>query len=227
MKSLFLYELIPLYLLTLLAIRLVVWLNSIGVHEVILAAVPFLFVYMPVWVCRYRKVDSYGYGLAVPAWGDFHGWWAGAKEALKLISVVIIPWLVGYHLYQSIAFGLSPKGAIPKDIYLLIPYHLFYVAIPEEFFYRGYFQGRLNELMPRPWNLFGVQVGWSLPITALFFAFGHSIVTFRWWHFAIFFPALAFGWLREKTQNTLAGAFFHAWCNISVAWLDVCYGLRS
>lgn len=220
-------ELAPLWLGTLLGIRLVVWLNGLGIHEVILAAVPFLFVYAPVWMANRRGVDSYGYGLAVPAWSDLAGWWAGAREALSLILVIIIPWLVSYHLYQAVFFGLSPQLALPKDALLLVPYHLFYVAIPEEFFYRGYFQGRLNEVLPRNVSIFGVKVGWSLPITAIFFAFGHSVVTFRWWHFAIFFPALAFGWLREKTGSTLAGAFFHAWCNITVAWLDTFYGLRA
>lgn len=219
-------ELALLWLGTLLAIRGVVVLHDMGVHEVVLALVPFLFVYTPVYLCRYRGVDPDGYGLALPAFSDGQAWKEAAREAGKVIAAIVVPWLIGYHLYQSLIFGYAPDFRLPKDAWLLIPYHLFFVAVPEEFFYRGYLQGRLNEFLPRKWTLFGVAVGWSLPLTAVIFAFGHSIVTFRWWHFAIFFPALLFGWLREKTGSTLAGAFFHAWCNITVAVLDAMYGLR-
>lgn len=219
-------ELVLLWLGTLLAIRVVVTAHDLGVHEIILAAVPFLFVYAPVYLCEWRKVDSYAYHLALPAFSDRAAWRDAAMAAGKIIALILIPWLVGYHLYQTRIFHLHPALRAPKDAWLLVPYHLFFVAIPEEFFYRGYFQTRLNEVMQKRWTVFGVQVGWSLPVTAVFFAFGHSIVTVRWWHFAIFFPALVFGWLREKTKGTLAGAFFHAWCNITVAWLDAMYGIR-
>ncbi len=219
-------ELTLLWLLTLLLIRGVVMAQQAGVHEIVLALVPFLFVYAPVWLCRWRGADPDSYGLILPAFRDLNGWWEGARPALQLIAVVALPWLASYHLYQNLLFGFSPALRAPADWALLLPYHLFYVAIPEEFFYRGYFQRRLSEALPHRWTLLGARIGWSLPLTCLFFAFGHSVVTFRWWHFAIFFPSLAFGWLREKTDNTLSGAFFHAWCNITVAWLDAIYGVR-
>lgn len=219
-------EVVVLWLVTLLIIRGVVSLQAMGLPDVILAAVPFLFVYMPVWLCRWRGVDPDHYALALPAFRDTASWWDALKDALGVIGPILVPWLIGYHLYQSVLFGFSPSLRLPKDALLLIPYHLFYVAIPEEFFYRGYFQERLNEVFPKRWQVFGVSVGPSLLITCLFFAFGHSLVTFRWWHFAIFFPSLVFGWLREKSKGALAGAFFHAWCNITVAFLDALYGIR-
>ena len=219
-------ELVWLWLGTLLAIRAVVMAHDAGLHEIVLAAVPFLFVYAPVYLCEWRKVDSYAYHLALPAFSDVAAWKDAALAAGRIIAIILLPWLVGYHFYQTLLFHLHPALRAPKDAWLLVPYHLFFVAIPEEFFYRGYFQTRLNEVLPPKWKIFGVEVGWSLPITAIFFAFGHSLVTVRWWHFAIFFPALVFGWLREKTKGTLAGAFFHAWCNITVAFLDAFYGLR-
>lgn len=221
-----LIELTALWLLTLLLIRGAVSAHEAGVHEIVLAAVPFLFVYAPVWLCRWRGVDPDGYALILPAFRDWRAWWEAAAPALQLIAVVTLPWLTAYHLYQSGLFGFSPALRLPDDWALLAPYHLFYVAIPEEFFYRGYFQRRLSEALPHRWTLLGARIGWSLPITCLYFAFGHSVVTFRWWHFAIFFPSLAFGWLRERTNHTLPGAFFHAWCNVTVALLDAVYGVR-
>jgi hypothetical protein len=57
------------------------------------------------------------------------------------------------------------------------------------------------------------------------FAFGHSLVQVQWWHFAIFFPSLVFGWMRARSGGVLAGAFFHAWANVTVHTLDTLYGI--
>jgi len=107
----------------------------------------------------------------------------------------------------------------------LLAYHVFFVAIPEEFFYRGYFQTRLNEVFPRKFVLFGIPFGHGIWIAALFFAFGHSLVQFQWWHFFTFFPGLAFGLLRERTGAVIAGALFHAFCNVAVGLMDISYGI--
>lgn len=199
--------------------------QAAGLPDWTLAAVPFLFIYVPVGLCRLRGVDSYAYRIAIPAFSDRDAWREALGVTARVVGLVVGPWLLGYHLYQTRIFGFSPEWRVPRDAWLLIPYHLFYVAIPEELFYRGYFQTRLNEVFPRRFLIFGTPVGWGLPIASLFFAFGHSLVTIRWWHFATFFPGLVFGWLRERTGNPLAGALFHAWANVTVAWLDTAYGV--
>lgn len=219
-------ELTVLWLLTLLLIRLVVVLHDNGVHEVILAAVPLLFIYAPVALCRWRGVDSYAYRLFIPALGDLAAWRRSVGEAARVTAVILLPWLLGYHLYQSALFGHGPSQRFPDELPLLIAYQIFFVAIPEEFFYRGYFQTRLNELFGRRWLIFGVPMGWGSVIACLYFAFGHSLVELRWWHFATFFPGMAFAWLRERTSGVVSGALFHAFCNVSVVVLDTAYGLR-
>jgi membrane protease YdiL (CAAX protease family) len=199
--------------------------QAAGLPEWTLAAVPFLFIYAPVALCHWRKVDSYAYRIAIPAFSDFAAWRDALLVAGKVVAVILVPFLVGYHVYQTTLFGLHPAWRVPKDAALLVPYHLFFVAIPEEFFYRGYFQTRLNEVFPQRFQVFGVRIGWGLVIASAFFAFGHSLVVVRWWHFATFFPGLLFGWLREKTGQPVAGALLHAWANVTVTWLDTIYGI--
>jgi membrane protease YdiL (CAAX protease family) len=114
--------------------------------------------------------------------------------------------------------GLSTAGT-------LVLYQVFFVAIPEEFFYRGYLQTRLNEVHPRKWQVLGVKFGMGALIANLLFAFGHSVVMLQWWHFATFFPGLLFVWLRERSGGVVAGALFHAFCNVSVITLDNLYGI--
>lgn len=221
-----LLEVLGLWLVTLLAIRLVVDVQRLtGVHEIVLAAVPILFMYAPVALCRWRGVDSYDYPLALPAFRDVAPWLEAAKLNAVVIGTIFVPWVVGYHFYQTLIFGFSYEGTWPSSLLKLIGYHLFFVAIPEEFFYRGYLQTRLDEAFGVPWRVLGASVGPGLLITSVVFAFGHSLVLFQWWHFAIFIPSLVFGWMRARTGQIVAGALFHAWANVTVSTLDTLYGI--
>lgn len=218
-------EILALWLGTLLLIRLCVFLvQSAGLHELVLAAVPILFMYAPVVVCRLRGVDSWSYPLHIPAFSDREAWWTAVRFAGTAVAVIIVPWLGLYHGWQTL-LGRQFEGTPPPDVWMLLAYHVFFVAIPEEFFYRGYMQTRLDELWAPRWRVFGADLGPGFLLTTVLFAFGHSLVVFQWWHFAIIFPALVFGWMRARTNGVLAGALFHAWCNVTVNILDSLYGV--
>ena len=230
-------------------IRLILIVADLGgvgavswVRDLVLALVPLLFIYAPVILCRWRAgqgemspptdggtepqpVNSWAYRLSIPGFRDGKSWASAVRINLYLCAIIGVPWVVGYHFYQTTLFDLEPSRGLRPDLAIIILYHLFYVAIPEEFFYRGYFQTRLNEVFPRKWLIFGVPMGWGAVIAALFFAFGHSLVILKWWHFATFFPGLVFAWLREKTGGVIAGAIFHAICNIAVGIMDYHYGI--
>ncbi|MCP4815541.1 MAG: CPBP family intramembrane metalloprotease [Planctomycetaceae bacterium] len=184
-----------------------------------------LFIYVPVMWCRRRGVDSYSYRLSIPAFRDVASWRAALQINGTLLAIITLPFLVGYHYYQTMIFGYEPGHGLPEQVWVMAGYQIFFVAIPEEFFYRGYFQTRLNEVYERKFLIFGVPMGWGSVLAALFFAFGHTLVLFQWWHFATFFPGMVFAWLREKTDGVIAGAFFHAFCNIGVVCLDTHYGI--
>lgn len=235
-------EVVLLYLGTLVLIRLAVDLQRLaGFPEVILAAVPILFMYAPVWLCQWRGVDSWDYPLAVPSFTDWRGWLGPARWGLGLAASIAVPFVLGYHFWQTegvpwlqeiLGVRLYPRPPALMWTWPTLPgfakllgYHLFFVAIPEEFFYRGYMQTRLDEAFGRPWKVFGTYVGPGLLITCVLFAFGHSLVVVQWWHIFIIVPSLAFGWLRYRTGGVLAGAYFHAACNIGVAVLDMLYGI--
>jgi len=229
------FELIALWLGVLLLIRLLVFLyNVVGVHEVVLGLVPLLFIYGPVVLCNQRKADSYAYRLYVPGFSDIRSWSEVFKLALLLNFGVWVWFIPLYWLYYTFGmpffWGIEAKsfvGTVPKELLLTVLYQIFYVALPEEFFYRGYFQTRLNELYPRKWNIWGAQLGMGSVYANLFFAFGHSVVQFQWWHFATFFPGMLFAWARERSNGVASGAMFHACCNIGIIVLDTAFGLRS
>lgn len=150
--------------------------------------------------------------------------WKGSFQWFCLSLVIVIPpFLIANHFWQDWVFhrALIPR-MLPDGGSLLI-YQLFLVAIPEEIFFRGWLQNRLGKAFPRPWRILGVSVGWAWLITAVLFAVAHSIIFYQWWHFAIFFPALLFGWLREKTGSITAPALFHCVSNLTVTWIGVNY----
>ena len=98
-------ELTVLWLVTLLAIRAVVALQAgAGLPEWSLAAVPLLFIYSPVLLCRIRKVDSWSYHLSIPAFSDRAAWKTVVTSNLKLLLWVGPAFLLGYHLYQTMLF---------------------------------------------------------------------------------------------------------------------------
>ncbi|MDB4943510.1 MAG: Abortive infection protein [Labilithrix sp.] len=88
------------------------------------------------------------------------------------------------------------------------------IALPEEAFYRGYLQSRLDEALPQRVRVLGAAVGPSLVVTSIIFALGHFATIREPARLAVFFPSLLFGWLRARTGGIGAGVAFHASCNV-------------
>ncbi len=98
------------------------------------------------------------------------------------------------------------------------------VALPEELFYRGYLQTRLDQLFPNERRLFGVSVSVpSLLITSALFAIGHYVTVPAASRLAVFFPSLLFGWMRRATGGIMAPLIFHALCNLFVEFAQLHY----
>lgn len=109
-------------------------------------------------------------------------------------------------------------------LFNLIMLQLLLVALPEELFYRGYLQTRLDGLVGRERQVFGVSVNvTSIVLTSALFALGHIITIWHPARLAVFFPSLIFGWMRRATGGILAPILFHAACNLLVDILALYY----
>ena len=108
--------------------------------------------------------------------------------------------------------------------------HLLVIALPEEYFYRGYLQTRFHDLFgdtdsDKPKSFLGFsRANW---LTSAFFALGHVLIpiggTFSVARGAVFFPSLIFGWLRDRTGSIIAPVIFHAAANMMVLVVAVHY----
>lgn len=149
----------------------------------------------------------------------------GSLKVTLIVSLIIFPaFLIFAHFWQILIIGYSKfRSASFPGLPQVIFYQLLLVALPEEFYFRGYVQPALNEVFKPRWNIFGVRLGWSWIVTAAVFAVAHTIITYQWWHFAIFFPGLVFGWLKEKTGAITSPILFHAASNILMNWFARSY----
>ena len=77
---------------------------------------------------------------------------------------------------------------------------LLVIALPEEAFYRGYLQSRLDDVWAPRWHVLGARVGPGAPRRRRHLrARPHRATVPLPTRLAVFFPALLFGWLRART----------------------------
>jgi len=116
----------------------------------------------------------------------------------------------------------SPEGEAQGEAHrdwwwllLTLATQLLLVALPEEIFYRGYLQGRFDQLVGRDRALFGAQVNLtSVTLTSVLFALAHLATIHHPARLAVFFPSMLFGWMRRAYGDTLTPAIFHALSNV-------------
>jgi hypothetical protein len=202
------------------------------VQEILHGAIALLFLLGPSLASRLsgRPFDQQRAGLGIAPLG---------LNLRVLGLVLLITWplfLVGFFGYygvlcapasalRELAIRLAPvcphwhglTGArlrLPDGFLTLALSQIIVVAIPEEFFFRGYLMARLEERWPSRRRLAGAAVGWPLLASSLMFGIGHFLVDFQPGRLAVFFPALVFGWMRARTGSLAPGAAFHALCNM-------------
>jgi membrane protease YdiL (CAAX protease family) len=133
--------------------------------------------------------------------------------AALFAAVTFVPFYFGWQKYWH------PHGTFRlrvNELELLneVAGQLVIIALPEEAFYRGYLQSRLDDALPWKARILGAAIGPSLVITSLVFALGHFATIREPARLAVFFPSLVFGWLRARTGGIGAGVAFHASCTI-------------
>jgi membrane protease YdiL (CAAX protease family) len=133
--------------------------------------------------------------------------------ALGAAALVFPPFVVAFRFWHQ------PTGSFdwlpPEEPLGYLLGQLLVVGLPEEALFRGYFQGRLGDAWPRQRRLLGATL--SPPAwlgQAALFALLHFAVDRNPVRLAVFFPGLAFGWLRAWRGGIGAAIVFHALSNL-------------
>lgn len=174
-------------------------------------------IYPPVLLAMFQK-------KVIPYWHLDRKIFVQALKWFLFVCLVIFPAAaVVNHFYQSWLWERDYHTATTQIWASYAITQLLLVAFPEEFFFRGYLQGRLSEVFVVERKIFCADFGLPQILTALVFALSHSFIAVQWWHIFIFFPALVFAWLKEKTGTIWAGTMFHASCNMFAFWVAASY----
>jgi membrane protease YdiL (CAAX protease family) len=138
------------------------------------------------------------------------------------IVMILLPILAGHRVkigfsIKDTATGLLTSAVVLFPYYLLfgrnvdtltasyLIFQLFGVALPEEFFFRGFMQ-----------DLMGKKIQ-AVFLVSFLFALAHlpkAIFLGEWISLLSFFPSLIMGWLYMKTNNILPGTIFHFLANV-------------
>lgn len=188
------------------------------------------FLYLPLYACQRRGEDWPDFGLSRARLG------ADFKQFLG-VAAVVFPLFIGGYFAFTVAWPHLPSWVLALLPYTHGPHFeprlpdrftefliddLFVVALPEEFFYRGYLQTRLRDAWPQGRLFFGARLGKAFWVTAVLFALGHLAI-FQVWRLGVFFPALLFGWMRERSNSVVGAALFHAAANLLIKVLDASF----
>lgn len=129
--------------------------------------------------------------------------------------------------------GGSAAVALPQPLQLsrglgwlltLLLSQLAAVALPEELCFRGYVLGRLRTAWPARRRVLGVPFGAAHIGSAALFALVHLVTEPAAHRLLVFFPALVFAWLAERTRSSVSAAVHHACCNVALQVLQRLYG---
>jgi uncharacterized protein len=218
--------------LTLWALAFVALVLASLIHPLIAKVVAtFGFIYLPA-LSMVRRNEVHGdYGLSLRNF-------ATEARLFATVALLVFPlFIVGYVGFswslpafpRALTQLFTPYRESPHFTFRLPPRffewtidQLFVVALPEEFFYRGFIQSRLRDAWPQGKQFLGVRLGPAFWLTALLFALGHLAI-FQVWRLAVFFPALLFGWMREKHQGIVGAALLHATANLLMLVLDASF----
>jgi membrane protease YdiL (CAAX protease family) len=174
-------------------------------------------IYLPVAILMRLRKDLDRYGLHL----------RDLKEAFALFAIVsivtLIPFWGANHLWETLFLHHHFHLRWPPDFGSLAAGEVLAVGLPEEVFYRGYLQTRLDEAMPARRRILGADVGWALPIASVIFVAGHLVVRPALWELSIFFPSLVFGWMRIRSRGVVAPILYHALCNLGMLVLQRSY----
>ncbi len=177
---------------------------------------------------RVREAGLAFGGLVIPGALDLRGAARAALPALgwalALSALTFVPFFVGWRWWWH-AGGHFQSSGTPRWAAGELFGQLVLIALPEESFYRGYLQSRLDAVWAPRLRILGASVGPGLVVSSVIFALGHLATIHEPARLAVFFPALLFGWLRARTGGVGAGVLFHAFCNIFSEALGRGYGI--
>jgi membrane protease YdiL (CAAX protease family) len=144
------------------------------------------------------------------------------RRAILIAGVTFPPFVIGHHIVRSYYLGpehVSYSFAIPPGILEIVAVNMLLVGLPEELFYRGFVQTRLERIWPSRRTIFGIPVDRTVFVVSALFALGHFLGEWNPARLGPFFPAFLFSLLTRKSGSIAGAIFYHGLANVFSATL--------
>lgn len=159
------------------------------------------------------------------------GPWRSVRVGVIAVLLLILPVMFCNHGVRTILLGMEFSfdwgnyGRMQTPLLYETAVQLLCVALPEEFFYRGYMQTNLQACFRQTKALSGHAPLLSIVVTSALFAIAH-LPAGGAARLLTFFPGILFGYLRHQSGGILGSVLCHASCNLMMIIFNVHYFVR-
>ncbi len=144
-------------------------------------------------------------------------------RAVVVAAVTFPLFLVGHHFWQEFMGARYHGFHIPDDLGMVLLKQVFLIALPEELFYRGFLETRLERVWPTRRFLFGLPLGRTVVMASFLFALGHFLGEYNPARFGPFFPAFVFSMLVRRSRCISGAILYHGLSNAFSYYLNAGY----
>ncbi len=209
--------------LILTAINAVLYRMGATAAEFVWFAAVFALIAVPIVAVRYiHPRDEVDAGIWIK-WS-----WKDLLFGVVAVLILFIPVALGNHFVRTniqglqFAFDWSNYQSLQTPLLYELFIQLICVALPEEFFFRGYLQTAIQQMAKNHAKISRYAVVFSIVSASAAFALLH-LPSGNFSRLLTFFPGLLFGFIRYKTNGLLGAIFCHAMCNMMMVVMNVHY----
>ena len=154
--------------------------------------------------------------------------WKDLLFGVVAVLILFIPVALGNHFVRThiqglqFAFDWANYQSLQTPLWYELFIQLICVALPEEFFFRGYLQTAIQQITKNHAGFSRYAAPVSIVLASALFALLH-LPSGDFSRLLTFFPGLLFGFIRSKTNGLLGAIFCHAMCNMMMVVMNVHY----
>jgi membrane protease YdiL (CAAX protease family) len=171
-----------------------------------------------------RTLAHYGRGARL----DGRGLAFSLGLAVVAALVTFPPFAIGHAYWQEIVVGRTASFVwrLPPDLVEIMLRNTFLVALPEELFYRGFVETRLERRFPSKFVVLLIPISRTVILASALFALGHFVGEWNLARLGPFFPAFVFSALTRKSGSIAGAVVYHGLSNAFSATLLFGYAAR-
>ena len=144
--------------------------------------------------------------------------------AALVVAIITFPiFALSHHVWQELLGHPWRMWRMPDDLLEVWLKNTLLIALPEELFYRGFLETRLERLWPTKMTFLGLPLGRTVVLASALFALGHFLGEYNPARLGPFFPAFVFSALTRRSGSITGAVAYHGASNAFSFWLAAAY----